>query len=320
MAGLLFNSNGLLATFQDAGRCGFRKLGVNPGGAMDARAARLINILLDNDESEAVLEMHFPSPKLAFDSAATFALGGADFGARLDDKIAPNWQPCFAQKGSSLSFSGRKFGARCYLAVRGGFKLTPVLGSYSTNLKAGFGGLNGQALGKGDKVDLRSEATVNDRVFGFSVSPTLLPFYSAFPTVRVIAGAEFELLTRQAEDRFFTQDYEIGVDSDRMGFRLKGEPLRLGKKLEMVSAAVDFGTVQLLPDGQLIVLMADHQTTGGYPRIAHVISEDLPLLAQLNAKDKVAFHQVSIAEAEQLLVRTERDLNLLRLAVKGKWA
>jgi antagonist of KipI len=134
--------------------------------------------------------------------------------------------------------------------------------------------------------------------------------------VRVIAGAEFEMLNRKSQSKLFEQDFTIATNSNRMGYRLNGEPLTLTKPYELVSSAVKFGTLQLLPDGQLIVLMADHQTSGGYPRIAHVITRDLPLLAQLGASDKVAFHLIALEEAEQLAVEFENELNFFRVGCR----
>jgi antagonist of KipI len=148
-----------------------------------------------------------------------------------------------------------------------------------------------------------------------SISSSLIPRYSRFPTVRFIRGVDFELLADRSQATLKQQDFVVTKNSNRMGFRLQGEPLIQKDPQEMVSSAVTFGTVQLLPDGQLIVLMADQQTSGGYPRIAHVIERDLPLLAQLGPNDKVAFHEVELPHAEELIAEFERDLALLRVGV-----
>jgi antagonist of KipI len=148
------------------------------------------------------------------------------------------------------------------------------------------------------------------------ISNSLIPFYSRFPTVRIIKGAEFDNLTALSEQNFLSETFRVSKDSNRMGFRLEGKPLYLLEQKEIVSSAVDFGTIQLLPDGQMIVLMADHQTTGGYPRLGNIISIDLPLAAQLGANEKVGFHLISIEEAEKLLLEFEKDLNFLRIGSK----
>lgn len=280
---------------------------------MDQTAVRLINILLGNDENEAVLEMHFPAPQLVFDENAIAAIGGADFLPELDGSAAGNWRPIFAEKGSVLRFAGKASGNRAYLAVRGGFRLAKWLGSYGTNLAAGIGGVEGRKLKSGDRLAFRQKTFRRSPGTTVRIASSLLPFYSRFPTVRITAGAEFENLNKRHRDLLAAQDFSILNNSDRMGFRLSGERISLSMPGEMISSAMSFGTIQLLPDGQLIVLMADHQTTGGYPRIGHVISSDLPLVAQLGAGDKVAFHLIEASEAERLALEFERELSFFRV-------
>lgn len=311
---ILFLTNSLLTTVQDLERAHFRRFGINPNGVMDKTAARLSNILLGNDENEAVLEMHFPAPKILFEEDAVISLGGAKFGARIGEKEIENWKLVFVEKGDILSFPRKISGNRAYLSVKGGFRIEKWLGSGSTNLRAGIGGLNGRSLRKDDKLFFKQRAADAKPQTNFRISRSLIPHYSAFPTVRFLPGAEFEKLVDESKVRFQTQNFTIRSESDRMGFRLQSESLNLTGKLELVSSAVNFGTVQLLPSGQLIILMADHQTTGGYPRLAHIISKDLPLIAQLGAGDKLSFTPVTIEEAETLIVEFEKDLNLLKTA------
>jgi antagonist of KipI len=313
---ILLRKSGILTTVQDLGRNGFRHLGINPNGAMDKTAVRLINVLLGNSENEAVLEMHFPAPEIVFNEAAFFALGGADFAPELDGKLIENWQIHFAEKGSTLKFGEKKFGNRVYLAIRNGFKIEKTLTSSSTNLIAKFGGFEGRKLQNGDEIEFNSAFQIAQFASKAKISNSLIPFYSRFPTVRIVAGAEFENLTALSEQNFLKTDFAISQDSNRMGFRLQGKPIHLLNQKELVSSAVNFGTIQLLPDGQMIILMADHQISGGYPRIANIISQDLPLVAQLGANDKIAFHLISIEDAENLLLDFERELNLLKIGVK----
>ena len=312
---ILFKKEGILTTVQDLGRNGFRRFGINPNGAMDKTAVRLINILLGNNENEAVLEMHFPAPEILFEENTVFALGGADFSTKLNDKSVENWKSYFAQKSEILKFTEKSFGNRAYLSVKGGFKLNKWLGSASTNLTAKIGGLSGGKIQKNDRIffNENEKAVQSNRC---KISNSLIPFYSKFPTVRVFAGAEFDNLNAHSEILFLKQDFTVSPDSNRMGFRLKGESLYLLEQKEIVSSAVNFGTIQLLPDGQLIILMADHQTTGGYPRIAHIIQPDLPLIGQLGAGDKIGFHLISINEAENIFLEFEKNLNLLRIGCK----
>lgn len=312
---ITFEKPGILTTLQDLGRYGYRRLGINPTGVMDAAAARLINILLGNDENEAVLEMHFPAPQILFDADAIIAIGGASFSPRLDDRPLQNGRPYFVKKGTRLQFVNRSGGNRAYLAIHGGFQFKTWLRSSSTNLTAKIGGHEGRTFGVGDTLNFTKKIKRPLNLTAAQVSSSLIPAYSRFPTVRIIAGAEFGLFAN-AYDQLFGQDFLISADSNRMGFRLRGEPILLAKPYELVSAAVNFGTIQLLPDGQLIVLMADHQTSGGYPRLGHVISRDLPLLAQLGANDKVAFHLIKHAEAEELALEYENELNFFRVGCR----
>ena len=172
---------------------------------------------------------------------------------------------------------------------------------------------------RGDRLFFKSKVEIQHSKFPYKISKSLIPPYSSLPTVRVVAGAEFEKMTALSEQDFARRNYTISRDSDRMGFRLSGEPLHLINKKDLVSSAVGFGTIQLLPDGQMIILMADHQTSGGYPRIAHVVATDLPILAQLGANEKVNFQMISLEEAERLTLEFEKDLNLLRIGVNSNY-
>lgn len=318
---LLFVDAGILTTIQDLGRKGFRKFGINPSGVMDKTAARVANILVGNDETEAVLEMHFPAPTLKFESPTAFALCGADFSAYLNDVPVETWRTHIAKEGDVLRFNEKRLGARVYLAVAGGFHTEKWLGSASANLKIGFG----KKFQKGDRIELKKSLDGVERngiakLSGCKVSESLIPRYSHFPTVRITSGAEFDKLTALSIENLLKKSFKVSVTSDRMGFRLEGEPLFLIDESEIVSSAVDFGTIQLLPDGQLIILMADHQTTGGYPRIAHIAKVDLPLVAQLNPNDKIYFEMISEAEAERLALIENKNINILKWAVKLRYA
>jgi antagonist of KipI len=309
---LIIQKPGILSTVQDLGRMGGRALGINPTGVMDRAAARIVNTLLGNEDTTALIEMHFPAAEIGFDSPTAFAIGGGDFDAQLDAKPISNWSTAFADKGSLLKFRNKSNGTRAYLGVSGGFALDEWLGSKSTNLTAGIGGFAGRALKAGDTIECGSSR----EYFPLTAGQSMVPLYHRFPTLRVLAGPEFDLLTATSEQEFRRQGFTLTNECNRMGFRLQGKPLHLLNAYEMISAGVNFGTIQLLPDGQLIVLMADHQTSGGYPRIANVISADLPLLAQCGPGDGVSFEIVDASEAERLAMRFERELNFLRVGCK----
>lgn len=300
---------GILSTVQDLGRAGSRRFGVNPGGAMDRTAVRIINTLLGNDDSAATLEMHFPAAEIEFEHDIEFAIGGADFAAELDHRTLDNWSTVLAHAGSVLRFRGKPSGARAYLGIRGGIAADQWLGSRSTNLSVRLGGHQGRPLQKGDRIDC---APSGDTFVHLRAAGSIIPRYSRYPTVRLIPGPEFDLLTATSERELVNGAFTLTSDCDRMGFRLVGKPLHLLHRREMVSAGVTFGTIQLLPDGQLIVLMADHQTSGGYPRVGNVVSVDLPLLAQCGPGNGVGFAIVPVGEAESLSLQFEQELNFLK--------
>lgn len=310
---LIFRKPGILTTVQDLGRTGGRIGGINCNGAMDVAAARVVNAILQNADSAPVLEMHFPAPEIEFEEDTMIAVGGADLGAQLDGNELRNWSSSFARRGSVLKFATHRSGGRAYLGVRGGVVADHWLGSASTNLAARVGGFDGRPLTAGDRIDV---GLGSDTIGEVTVGPSVIPRYSRFPTVRIVPGNEFELLTANSERTFLGEGFTFTKACDRMGYRLSGTPLHLLHEHQMVSSAVTFGTIQLLPDGQMIILMADHQTSGGYPRIGNVISADLPILAQCGPGDGVSFSMISIEEAERLALGFERELNFLRVGCR----
>ena len=310
--GIIIKRPGISSTIQDLGRTGARSLGINPGGVMDTAAARIVNTILGNEKPAAVLEVHFPAAEIEFDAGIVFAIGGGDFGAKLDGEEIRNWTSTRASEGSTLKFARKRSGSRSYVGIQNGFQVESWLGSASTNLAVGVGGFFGRRLMAGDRIACGDLAEFTP----FTVGRSLVPRYSRYPTVRVIPGAEFGFLTATSERDFLKEGFTLTNDCDRMGYRLSGKPLHLLDDRSMISSAVCFGTIQLLPDGQMIILMADHQTSGGYPRIANVISVDLPVLAQCGPGDGVSFEMVSIEEAERLALQFEAELNFLRVGCR----
>lgn len=299
-------------TVQDAGRYGYQHLGINPGGAMDRHAASLANALLGKTLNSPVIELHFPAAVMRFEQACVVCLAGADFSPLVDDLPVPLHQPFVVAAGSVLQFKAVRNGARCYLAVLNELLLPKWLNSYSTNLKVGAGGYQGRRLVKGD--ELRFAPLQNLKL---NEAVTTLPWrYSegmdSANEVEFIPGNEWNWLNTKSQTVFLNEAFTITPASDRMGYRLQGEVLIPEKNDSLVSSAVCFGTVQLLPNGQLIVLMADHQTTGGYPRIGHVISAHLPRLAQKKPGDKINFVLTNLAAAEEKRVQQQTSLQHLQ--------
>jgi antagonist of KipI len=310
---------GLLDTIQDLGRYGFGNIGVNPGGAMDVYAAQVANLLVGNDQHEAVIEIHFPGPQILFEQNTLIAITGADFTPTINDELIPRWQPVVIRKNTVLHFPSLVQGGRCYLSVHGGYCLKKWLNSYSTNLKAGAGGWDGLALKKGDELPFNENTVYFAGLLKNESNFETLPWrvntekiYQYPHEIGFIPGHEWGCLSPASKQGFLENNFMIHPSSDRMGYQLKGAPLSLERPIELVSSAVSFGTVQLLPNGQLIVLMADHQTTGGYPRIAHIVSAHLPKLAQLRPSDTIQFNLMDHAMAEQMLVTRQKELHILQ--------
>lgn len=312
---------GMADSVQDAGRFGYQHLGINPSGAMDLNAMKIANALVGNSLSEAIVEMSFPAAVLRFNSPAVIAISGADFMPKLNGKTIPLHQPVVVASGSELRFSKVVYGAWCYLAVQGGFELDAWLGSFSTNVMAKAGGYAGRFLKKGDTLSLRQRLKESEtKVFPWraDVSDFYRPKPLKVQPVRCIRGNEFDWLTKKSQKDFLKQSFNIGRQSDRMGYRLEGTVLKQSIRQDLLSTAVSFGTIQLVPTGELIALMADHQTTGGYPRIAHVIAADRSRLAQCRPTEKISFSFVDIEQAEDLLIKQVQLAGQLQQACKFK--
>ena len=298
--------SGMLTTVQDLGRRGHRAAGVPLGGAMDAMALRVVNLLVGNGEDAAALEFTLTGPELVFTADTTIAMGGGDFGG------VPRWQPVRVRAGERVKFGAARTGCRGYLAVAGGLDVPVVLGGRGTYLRAALGGLEGRALRDGD--ELRAAAVSREMVGGWQIDERILPSYSAAPTVRIVRGAQ----AGEFDGPLTTVGFKVTSKSDRMGVRLIGPEMVRRDARELISATVAPGTVQVPPDGQPIVLMADAQTIGGYPQIAHVISVDLPLVAQLKPGDTLRFREVTLQAAHQLILDRARALALLREGLAQK--
>lgn len=312
---------GLLGTIQDMGRYGYGSLGINCGGAMDRYAAQLANMLVGNHIHEAVIEIHFPGPQVLFEQNALISITGANFTPTLNDEPLPLWQPLLIRKNTILHFPKLQQGAVCYIAIHGGFCIEPWLNSYSTNLKAGTGGYKGRKFEKGDELTPRESLIYFAGLMKEGKDAVALHWradvantYKYPDEIFFIEGNEFGCLTETSASDFVQQHFIIDPFSDRMGYQLKGPLLTLKENKELVSTSVSFGTIQLLPAGELIVLMADHQTTGGYPRMGHVITAHLNKLAQLRPGDGIRFKKVSIEVAEALFFAQQKELKILQTA------
>jgi biotin-dependent carboxylase-like uncharacterized protein len=289
---------GLFTTIQDLGRPGYGRWGVSPCGAMDPLALMLANLLVGNSAGAAALEVTALGPELVFGEEASFAIAGADLSATLDgERLAPGTARR-ARAGQTLRFGARVQGARAYVAVAGGLSrgARRFLGSVATDLEAGLGGLSGQRLRAGDELPLDPQPPFQAR----AVKGDWVRWYPSSGAVRFIPEAGTRL-PAEAVELFAAARFRVSPRSNRVGYRLEGPALPTAAADLQLSEPVAPGTIQLPPDGQPIVLMADRQTTGGYPRLGHVLRADVPRLAQLWLGEEVSFRAVTLDEARRAL-------------------
>ena len=288
---------GFLTTIQDLGRFGYQRLGIPPAGAMDPFALRAANALVGNEPGEAGLEITLMGPRIRFTEACIIAIAGADLDPRIDGAQVDGWKPLLVRAGSILGFAGRRSGVRAYLAVSGGIAVEPWLGSRSTYLMASVGGLEGRALRAGDRLPIGRAAITPSALSRPPIAPEHRPPYSSNPTVRVVLGPHADRFTEEGIRDFLAGSYEITSDSNRMGYRLEGPRIAHSRGPDIISCGIPLGGIQVPGNGQPIVLMADHQTTGGYTMIATVIQADIPLVAQCLPGERLSFRAVELEEA-----------------------
>jgi antagonist of KipI len=309
---------GFLTSVQDLRRTGFRQFGVSTSGALDSFALRVANLLVGNDEGAAGLEITLGGLQLRFEDERIAAWCGGEFDVQIGSRALPAGHVAHLQDGDELKFGPAQIGCRCWLAISGGIDVPVVLGSRSTDLRANFGGLEGRALRDGDLVLLARRQGSSPPGMGISswagphdwVSPA-----KRYPVLRFVRGVDWRRFDDVTIQRFTIHEFSVSPDSDRMGVRLDGPELKRQDEADLISEAVAPGTIQVPPSGKPILLLGDCQTIGGYPKIAHVITVDLGIAAQLRAGDGVRFFEVSLQDAHRLLLERERDLDRFRIGL-----
>ena len=300
---------GMLTTIQDAGRWGFQAHGVPVAGPMDPVSHRLANALVGNRADAALLEVTLLGPELEFEDERLVAVAGADFELLLDGRPAPSRAPFTVSAGSHLRFGARRLGARAYLAVSGGITVAPALGSRSTHLVSAMGGVGGRALIAGDRLPLGDPSRPQGPALAPQHAVVALPEHHA--TLRVLPGPQVDYFSPDALNVLQSAPYVVGRNSDRMGFRLEGPRLTHARGADIISDATPLGVLQVPASGQPILLMADRQTTGGYPKIAMVIAADMAIAGQLAPADTIAFVVCTPRDALTALIAQERALMAL---------
>ena len=311
MATVIVKTAGLLTTVQDRGRYGYQRFGMPVSGAMDVFSLELANLLVGNDPGDACFEATISGPEIEFTGATWIAITGADMDPLLNGQGIPMNTAVDTRPGDRLGFRGLRSGCRAYIAFAGGIAVPPAMGSRSTYLRAGIGGYQGRALMPGDELplgELESLSPPGRLSNGSAIRKPrlkklpegLIPEYKHEQTIRVISGPEAHYFEIVGLRSFLSTEYTVTAQSDRMGYRLSGEPIRHKEGMtNIISAGISLGTVQVPGDGQPIILMSDRQTSGGYARIACVITVDLTLLAQMRPGDIISFGETTLDHASK---------------------
>ena len=298
---------GLQSTVQDQGRFGYAHLGVSASGAADNFSLTIGNILVGNPKHYAGIEMTIIGDKYHFKSDAFVALTGSEFEAELDNKSIPFWKRLPIKKGQILDIRSTKNGARCYLCVAGGINIEDVMGAKTTHLTSGIGGLHGRILKNLDELEfgplddlIKPIKKVNDSI----TTDTKI--------IKVTKGVQWPWFDKNQKNKLFQHQYQVTKLSNRMGLRLIGNAIKTKKGNEITTAGISLGSIQIPGDGQPIISFVEHQTTGGYPIIANVISADVRKVGQLKAGDCFQFELISFSSAEKLKVDQEKFLHSLQ--------
>jgi len=317
-------SAGFLTSVQDLGRTGFRQSGISIAGALDSHAMRVANALVGNEDSAAGLEATLGNLRLRFDDQRVVTWCGGAFAVTIGDENLPPGHAGLVAKNEELVMTAPKTGSRAWLAISGGIDVPPVLGSRATDLRGKFGGHEGRALRDGDGLPLgerpvspiRVAALFGERRIAAWTAPSAWVATAAGDRfLRVVRGPEWARFTAGAQASLIGEPFTVSIDSDRMGIRLAGPKLDRLDPTDLLSEAVVPGTLQVPPNGEPILLLGDCQTIGGYPKIAHVITVDLPIAAQLWPGDLVRFQEVSLTEAQELLREREEDFARFRIGI-----
>ena len=310
---------GVLTTVQDLGRYGYQRYGAPVSGALDGFAMRAANVMVGNRETDAGLETTLAGLRLRFLEDTVIAITGADITPQLDGRPTPAWQPFVAPGGAVLTFDGVREGMRAYLAVAGGIDVPQVLGSRSTYIRSNLGGLEGRALVSGDILHTPGDGPTErpgdgpaERVEGRKLPSEHVPAYGHSHALRIVMGPQDDAFTQEGLRTFLSSAYEVSPQSDRIGYRLQGLAIQHADGADIVSDGIPLGAVQVTGDGMPIILLADRGTTGGYTKIATVITTDIPRLAQAVPGDTVTFRQVSVEEAHAALREQEEVIQQLK--------
>ena len=308
--GIVFNKGGLLTTVQDYGRMGHQQQGFHVCGVMDRHSYWVANLLVDNTDKEAVIEFTVMGPTLYFTTDTVIAITGGDFNPRINGESIPMYQAVEVHKGDELETDFCKSGTWGYIAFAGGLDVPVVMGSRSTDLKCRLGGLEGRKIQDGDKIEFHTEVKTLPMMKERKIEK--VDFGEEVVPLRVTMGPQDDYFTEAGINTFLNENFQITHECDRMGYRLDGpviEHNELGA--DIVSDGIAKGAIQVTGKGQPIIMLSDRQTTGGYTKIANVISVDIPKLVQCKYPQKVCFNAIDVETAQRLYLMERERLKLL---------
>ncbi len=304
---------GFQSTIQDLGRFGFSNLGISISGAADAVSLRIGNLLIGNDQNSPALEMTLVGGEFIFDSDTIIAITGSNFQPTIDGKEIPLWKSIFVRSGQSISFGATQSGARCYLCIKGGFEVDKILGSFSTHLLTGIGGYKGRALLKNDELNY---AGSNFKYLQpLKVKKEIVIELMNREKIFVTNAPQTDLFSTETINLFSSSVYSVSEETNRMGLRLNGPKLVNINNQDIVTEGVSLGAIQVSHDGNPIILFVEHQTTGGYPKIANIISAHLHKVGQLRPRDEIQFSFVSIEKAYEMRMHLESLISPMSLTL-----
>ncbi len=294
---------GFQSSIQDLGRYGYSHLGISASGAADTVSLRLGNLLLGNDQNSAAIEMTLVGGEFFFDSETIIAITGSDFQPALDEIQIPLWETVFIKSGQTLRFYATQSGARCYLCIKGGFVVEKIFGSASTHLLTGIGGYKGRSLMKDDEINFIGSDTKNFKQQ--RVKKEIVNEIISNNKIFVTKAPQSDYFSTETLELFSSSTYTVTEEANRMGLRLIGLKVRQIENKDIITEGVSLGAIQVSHNGNPIILFVEHQTTGGYPKIANVISAHLHKVGQLRPRDEIKFSFVSIEEAYKLRMDLE---------------
>lgn len=308
--GILIQKGGLYTTIQDYGRVGYQDVGFSVCGAMDKFSLSIANLLVDNEENEAGLEVTLVGPKIEFTEDNFISITGGNLSPQINGTKIDMYKALHVKKGDILSFGGIICGSRSYIAFSGGLKINEIMGSKSTNVKCALGGYQGRTLKENDYISF-----LNPKKYLSNFLSRSLNFKQENKkeiTLRVILGPQDNAFTKKGMDTFLSEKYEVTKDFDRMGCRLNGPIIEHIDSADIISDGIVLGSIQVPSHGKPIIMLTDRQTTGGYTKIGTVISVDIKKLAQRKVGDIINFKQISLKEAQELYIKEKQELHTIK--------